>query len=85
LVLENADLAVNRVPTGNAGIPDAGRLFITNRFLDERIGDLSSTDVATGECSGSFRRSRFSGIYCTVTVTVSVFVMAPEVAFTVMM
>jgi hypothetical protein len=27
----------------------------------------------------------FSGIYCTVTVTVSVFVMAPEVPVTVMM
>jgi hypothetical protein len=53
--------------------------------LAECIGDLSSTDVATGECSDSFRKSRFSGIYCTVTVTVPVFVMAPEVAVTVMM
>jgi hypothetical protein len=27
-------------------IPDTGRLFITNRFLDERIGDLASTEEA---------------------------------------
>jgi hypothetical protein len=29
-----------------AEIPDTGRLFITNRFLDERIGDLASTEEA---------------------------------------
>jgi hypothetical protein len=47
--------------------------------------DLSSTDVATGNALVVFENFHFPGIYCTVTVTVSVFVMAPEVAVTVMM
>jgi hypothetical protein len=61
----------------------AGRKFMLAERC--RYGTLSSTDVATGECSGSFRKPRFSGIYCTVTVTVPVFMMAREVAVTVMM
>jgi len=40
----NAEAAKNQVPTMVAEIPDTGRLFITNRFLDDRIGDLASTE-----------------------------------------
>jgi hypothetical protein len=42
----NSEVARNQVPTMVAEIPDTGRLFITNRFLDERIGDLASTEEA---------------------------------------
>jgi hypothetical protein len=39
----NAEVAKNQVPTMVAEIPDTSRLFITNRFLDESIGDFAST------------------------------------------
>jgi hypothetical protein len=42
----NSEVARNQLPTMVAEIPDTGRLFITNRFLDERIGDLASTEEA---------------------------------------
>src|SRR6202043_281815 len=83
-----ASLNTSRCATQNSG--PSGSLLLSRRTLSfpascrfspaHCIGDYASTEVATGECFGSFRRSSFSGIYCTVTVTVSVFVMAPEVA-----